>query len=366
MTVLGQRALNRALLHRQWLAPRAAAGATAVDVAEHVAGLQAQAGDPPYYQLFTRIPGFRPGDLSRLLTGRAVVRVVLMRGTIHLVSARDALRLRAVMQPYLDKTLFNSSYGRKVPGVDPAEVAAAARKALADGPLHNDDLGARLAESFPGRDGNALAYLARSLLPLVQVPPRGLWGESGGLVYAHADQWLGAESETDPAPDDAILRYLAAYGPATVQDIQKWSSLSGLKAAVTRLRPQLVTYRNEHGKELYDLPDAPLPDPDTPVEPMLLAPFDNALLSHADRTRIIDKDAEKRVFTHNGMVLGTILLDGFVAGQWRVTRTKGGAQAELTPFAPLGKRDRAALEQRAEELLDFAADEGAVREVRFA
>jgi hypothetical protein len=362
-TVLDARALGRALLHRQWLVERRAA--TPLDAVEHLVALQAQSGDAPYYQLWSRLTGFTTDDLSALLTDRRAVRVVLMRGTIHLVGARDALRLRAVVQPYLDKTLFSTTAGRKLTGVDPAELADAARAALAAGPLPGDELGARLAVRWPEGEPNDLAYLARSLLPLVQVPPRGVWGASGGLVYAHADQYLGAPSATDPAPDETVLRYLAAYGPASVADTQKWLSLTGLKAVFDRLRPRLVTYRDATGRELFDLVGTELPDPDVPVPPMLLGPFDNVLLAHADRTRIIDKADERRVFTANGIVRGTLLLDGRVAGVWQPELKRTSAAVDLRPFAPLSGRDRDRLAAAAEDLLAFAAPGAEKTEVRF-
>ncbi|MEV6110636.1 winged helix DNA-binding domain-containing protein [Streptomyces sp. NPDC051940] len=353
MGVLSTRALNRALLERQWLTGRR--DATPVEAMEHLAGLQAQAGDAPYYQLYSRLEGFTTDTLSEALTSRAAVRVVLMRGTIHMVSARDALRMRAVVQPFLDSVLFNSTYGQKCVGLDPDAVATAARKVLAEGPLPADELGARLAGRWPDREPGALTYLARCLLPLVQVPPRGVWGEGGGLVYALADQWLDGESATDPAPDDLVLRYLAAFGPASVADAQKWSSLSGLAAAFERLRPRLVSYRDEHGRELFDLAGTELPDPDTKIAPFLLGPFDNALLSHADRTRIIDKDHVKRVFTQNGLVRGGVMLDGFVAGLWKPVLKRRSAVVEVEPFRALKARERTAVERLAGEVLDFAA-----------
>ncbi|MFC7219863.1 winged helix DNA-binding domain-containing protein [Streptomyces polyrhachis] len=364
--VLGGRALNRALLERQWLSARRDAGAVGpVAAMEHLAGMQAQAGDAPYYQLHARLDGFTPRALSDALTDRAAARVVLMRGTIHLVSARDVLPMRTVVQPFLDTVLFHSTAGKQVAGVDPAAVTAAAREVLADGPLANEELGERLAGRLPGYEGNALAYLARCLLPLVQVPPRGVWGQGGGLVYALAEQWLDVEAGTgraaDPAtdatPDDLVLRYLAAFGPASVADAQKWSSLTGLRAVFERLRPRLVSYRDEAGRELFDLAGTELPDPGREIEPFLLGPFDNALLSHADRSRIIAKEYERKVFTHNGIVRGAIMLDGFVAGLWKPVLKRREATVEFTAFRTFTRAERAALEQRAAELLEFAAPE---------
>ncbi|MQY13641.1 hypothetical protein SRB5_37910 [Streptomyces sp. RB5] len=364
MDVLSTRALNRATLHRQWLTERHAAGP--VEAAAHLVGLQAQSGDAPYYQLHSRLAGFTTGDLSAALTSREVARLVLMRGTIHLVAARDAVPMRAVVQPFLNTVLFNSTAGQTLVGIDTGAVAAAARDLLADGPLPGDELGARLAERWPQYTAGALVYLARCVLPLVQVPPRGVWGEGGGLVYALAEQWLDVPPGTDGL-DELVLRYLAAFGPATVVDAQKWSSLAvkGLREAFERLRPKLVTYRGEDGRELFDVAGTELPDADLEVPPLLLGPFDNILLSYADRTRIIAKDDVKAVFTKNGIVRGTLVLDGFVAGVWKPALTRRRAVLECTPLRSLTRREKAGLEERGEELLAFAAPGAGHREVVF-
>lgn len=367
MTTLDNRALNRARLHRQWLTePR---DTTALAAMEHLVGMQAQLGDPPYYQLWSRLRDFRTDDLSAALDDRTAVRVALMRGTIHLVTAADALRLRPLVQPYLTATMFNGSVsGKRIVGVDADELAAEGQRLLAEGPLHVDDLGAGLAKRFDGFAATDLAYGLRCLLPLIQTPPRGVWGKGGGLTYASTRQWLGAEPELDPdaALVAAIPRYLAAYGPASIQDFQTWSSRTRTAAAFERLRDQLVVHHDTTGRELFDLPGRALPDPDRPLEPMLLGSFDNILLSHRDREFIISKDAQKRVFTHNGIVKGTILLDGFVAGSWKPALRKKTARIDVEPFTALSKRQRERLEHTALELLDFAAPGVEDRTVDFA
>ncbi|HZE37821.1 MAG TPA: winged helix DNA-binding domain-containing protein [Stackebrandtia sp.] len=360
--LLSPRALNRARLRRQWLTERRPA--TALEAMEHVVGMQAQQGDAPYYQLWSRLRDFVTDDLSRLLTGRLAVRVVLMRGTIHLVSAADCRRLRPVIQPFLDKILFSGSQqGRRLTGVDTAKLVAVGEELLASEPLHVNDLAARLGERIAGFGGDDLAYGLKCAMPLLQVPPRGVWGRGGGLVYASPRQWLG----TPEAPshlDETVRRYLAAFGPAGVADFQAWSSLTRTAEAFDRL--DLRRYRDADGRELFDLPDAPPPDADAPVRPTLLGPFDNILLSHADRGFIVPERHRGGVFTKNGLIPGTVLIDGMVAGAWKTKLAKKKATIHLELFEPAGPSEREAVAAEAEALLEFAAPAATERHVELA
>ena len=362
LPVLGRRALNRALLARQGLLRRWTI--PPVEAVERLVGMQAQAPDPPYVGLWTRLEGFRPDDLARLVEERAVVRIALMRSTIHLVTARDCLALRPLLQPVLDRG-FRGAYGRRLEGMDTAALADAARALVEERPRTYADLGAALGERWPDRDPAALAAAARTLLPLVQVPPRGLWGRGGPAAHTTAEAWLGRPLDTTYPLDQVVLRYLAAFGPASVADAQTWSGLTRLKDAVERLRPGLLAFRDESGRELFDLPDAPRPDPDTPAPVRFMAEWDNVLLSHADRTRVMSEEHRRRIFTPNGIFPGTILVDGFVAGTWKIERSRGAATLRVEPFAPLAPDDEAALAAGGERLLDFAAAEAPAREVRF-
>jgi hypothetical protein len=200
----------------------------------------------------------------------------------------------------------------------------------------------------------------------VQVPPRGLWSTSGQATLTSAEAWLGRDLDARPSPDELVLRYLRAFGPAGVADVQKWCGLTRLGEVVERLRPRLRSFRDEAGRELFDLPRAPRPDPDTPAPPRFLAEYDNVLLSHADRTRIMAAEHRWGVFTVNGRVLGTILVDGFVAGTWAIARDGGRATLRIQPFARLAKADRAALAEEGERLLGFAAAGAEDHDVRFA
>ncbi|MFB7907022.1 winged helix DNA-binding domain-containing protein [Kitasatospora sp. NPDC056076] len=366
MTVLGPRALGRALLARQHLLART--DRTPAEVVHHLVGLQAQAvPQPPYLGLLSRLDDFTPDGLSDLLDRRAAVRIALQRGTIHLVTAQDCLTLRPLLQPVLDQAL-QTTYGRRLAGLDRAALAAEARTLVEREPRTFQQLGTLLAATRPDRDPAALAQAARCLLPLVQVPPRGLWGRNGPAAHTTAEAWLGRPLDPVPSRDEPdrldgldglVLRYLAAFGPASAADLRKWSGLGGLGPVLRRLAPQLLTFRDERDRVLYDLPGAPRPDPDVPAPVRLVAPFDNLLLSHADRSRVLPERYKDRVMTRNGLVLGTLLVDGLVAGTWRYAGPAEGVVVE--PFVRLARADRAAAEAEAERVLAFAGADGGPR-----
>jgi hypothetical protein len=358
--VLDRRTLNRALLDRQMLARRWKR--SAADALERLVGMQAQAPNAPYVGLWTRLHGFAPEELAGLIADRRAVRTSLMRTTIHLVTARDCLRLRPVFQPLLERRLHaGSPFGRHLEGMDIEELVTFGRALLEERPRTVAALGRVLGERWPEQDATSLAHAIRHLVPLVQVPPRGLWGARGEAAWTPVEAWLDRPLRADPSPDQAVLRYLAAFGPASVADIQAWSWLTRLREAVERLRPQLRTFRDEHGRELFDIVDAPLPDPDMPVPPRYLPEYDNALLSHADRSRIIAADHRDRVFTR-----GAVLVDGFVLAAWKVRRERETATLLVEPFATLPRRDRPAVVEEGARLLAFVAADAQARHVRLA
>jgi hypothetical protein len=368
---LSARALNRALLDRQLLLRReplpGAAGSRAdrvIETVEHLVGLQAQAPFPPYYGLWSRLDGFRPEDLSSLILERRVVRIGLMRGTIHLVSADDCLRLRPVLQHVLERGL-RANLGRQLTDIDRAALAAAGRALVEDRPMTFSEIGGALAPRWPQYPPNALAQGVRALVPLVQVPPRAVWGQAGQAAHTSAEAWLGRPLAASASPDQVVLRYLAAFGPATVADAQAWSGLTGLREVVGRLEPRLRTFRDAQGRELFDLPDAPRPGPDTPAPVRLVAEFDNLILSHADRARVISEPDRQRLYTKNGIFPGTVLIDGFVRGMWRVTTTRRTPVLTIELFGEAGGRDRDAVTAEGERLLEFAAPGSPDAKLRF-
>jgi hypothetical protein len=363
--VLGRRALNRALLERQLLLRRWKL--SAAEAIKHLVGMQAQAPNPPYVGLWTRLDGFRPGELAALITDRRAVRIALMRNTVHLVTARDALTLRPLVQPIFDRTLYaNRAHRAGLEGMDIEALVAAGRALLEERPRTARELGMLLQDRWPDRDPASLARAIRHLVPLVQVPPRGVWGKSGQATHTTTEAWLSRPLDPDPSPEEMVLRYLGAFGPATVKDVQTWSGLTRLREVTDRLRPRLVTFRDEQGKELFDLPDAPRPAPDTLSPPRFLPEFDNLTLSHADRTRVIADDYRKVIASKNGMVPATVLVDGFVSGTWKTERTRGEVTLVIEPFEPLAEKDRDALAEEGERLVRFIGEGAEAFEVRFA
>ena len=328
--VLDIRALNRATLDRQLLLRRSPLSAHAG--IEHLLGLQAQNVKPPYYALAARLAGFVPEELSGLMAEREVVRIVTMRSTIHTHTAADCLSLRPLVQAARDRELGNFRKG--LVGVDLDRLAVRARELVEVEPRTMKELREALLVEWPDADPQALAIAARCKLPLVQVTPRGLWGRSGQVALTTAEHWLGRPAEPAPAPDSTVLRYLAAFGPASVKDMQTWAGLTRLREAFERLRPQLVTFYDPNGVELFDLPDAPRPAADTPAPPRFLPEFDNLLLSHADRTRVVPPAYWGRAWQGN-VAHRTFLVDGFLAGVWKLD--DGDGHLVVEPFGKLTK-----------------------------
>ncbi|MET3439321.1 hypothetical protein ABIC94_000066 [Variovorax paradoxus] len=361
--VLSQRALNRATLARQMLLERRKA--TVTQAIEKLAGLQAQAPNPPYIGLWSRLEGFRREQLTEALKKRRVVRMSTMRATLHLMAATDALAWRPLLEPVHQRGLQGSSHARALEGIDRAAVVQAGRALLREGPLTSSELGQALAVGWKDRAPASLAALIRNNVPLVHLPPAGSWNSHASARLQPIEHWLGESDAAAATQDDLLLRYLAAFGPATLADAGAWSGLTGWKAVAECLRPQLRVFTGERGQELFDLPRAPRPDPDTPAPPRLVAEWDNLLLSHADRSRVMSEAHRARVFTVNGIVRGTVLLDGFVAGVWKIERAKNTAAVVLEPFARWSKADRLSVQEEAMRLLAFASDgEGERHDVR--
>jgi hypothetical protein len=357
MTMLDDRALNRALLARQLLLRRHEM--PAVDAIEHLVGLQAQEPLEPYVGLWSRLASFDPWQLAELLQTRRAVRTLLMRRTLHLVTARDCLVLRPLHQSMLVARMW-ATLRRRLPGVDLAELAEAGRPLFEPQPRTLSEVGRALVDRWPGVAARDLGDALSSLLPLVQVPPRGVWGQRGPANNTTIEAWLGSPlADLPEAVDALILRYLAAYGPAASADIRAWSGLSGLRDVLGRLRPRLRTFRDARGRELLDLPDGVLPDPQTPAPPRFLPAFDNAVLAYDDRSRIIDP-------AHRGLsVQGArfVLVDGRVAGTWMVASDGGTATLRITVLSGLARRDADAVVAEGQRLLGFFGDDAARQRV---
>ena len=345
---LSPRVLNRTLLLRQHLLARSDLSGSAM--VEHLVGLQAQENLPPYLSLAARLDSFDPHEVSRGLEDRSLVRLVVMRGTIHLLIADDALTLRQWTQPVSDRERKASQYTKPALHVERSEFLDALSIVLADGPLAMKDLGLALAEHFPDVPPNALAQLARTDAPLAQVPPRGQWGASGGVVYQYVDRWVGRPL-LDPDPSAITRRYLAAYGPASAADFSAWSALTRLGPVLAAM-PDLVTHEDENSKTLYDLPDASLATGDEPAPVRLLGRYDNLWLSHAARDRVTDPAKRANWMGTNGGVGMTLFVDGMLEGLWTVT---DGRPVVTDLFRTLTPAERSDLDGELERVAELLA-----------
>ncbi|MEV5598280.1 winged helix DNA-binding domain-containing protein [Streptomyces sp. NPDC052496] len=359
MTVLTTRALNRATLARQLLLDRA--DLSALDAVAHLCGLQAQEPQEPFIGLWSRLSAFVPAQLSDLLTGRHVVRTHLMRRTVHLVTAADALAWRGRHDAMLRQRVLGT-YRRELEGVDLDALAAAGRAVMADGePRSMPELARAVAGRWPEAGTRPLGeMLVAALIPMVQLPPRGLWRTKAGVRNVPLASWLGRDISaptgdgTDPVGQSLVRRYLAAFGPAASADLRAWCGLAGLPRAVAAVREELVTFRDERGRELLDLPGAPRPDPDTPAPVRFLPAFDNAILGYQDRGRIID-DAHRGLSVAGARV---VLVDGRVAATW--TTTEDGT-VTVAPLRRFTRDERTAVTGEGEAVAAFLSDGGSRR-----
>ncbi len=356
-SVLSRRALNRALLARQMLLERQSCAST--EAIERLVGMQAQEPQAPYLGLWTRLRDFDPHELSALIADRHAVRGTLMRCTVHLVTARDWARLWPLTQPVRERAFRGSPFSKQVVGVDPDELRAAGHALVAERPRTRAELAALLAERWPGVDPPSLVHAALRD-PVVQVPPRGLWRQSGQARLSASEVWLQTSVQAAPDLDAVIGRYLAAYGPATVKDIQAWSGLTRVRERVEAMRTRLRTFADDEGRELFDVPKGLLPDPDTPAPPRFLPPFDNVQLAHGDRTRIIDSADRARAYQDR--LMRTFLLDGFVAGTWQLR----DQTLHVSPLRNLARVDRRALDAEGARVVRFLMPDARAPEVRIA
>jgi hypothetical protein len=363
---LDRRSLNRALLARQLLLERV--DRSPGEVVEHLVGLQAQEPIDPYVALWSRITDFDPMHLSHLLSDRQVVRAQLLRATIHLVTARDILGMRPVLRPVLERMLASGSpFGRSLAaaGIDLPAVAAAGRELLDTAPRTRAELRDAMGPQFPTADPTALAQAVTFLVPVVQVPPRALWRRSGQARWAPVESWLDQPFGPEEAPDGLVRRYLAAFGPAAAADVRAWSGLTNAADILDRLRPSLVGFRDEAGRELLDVPDGPRPDPDTPAPIRFLPVYDNVVLSHADRGRIVGEEHRRAVVSLDAVNFGSILVDGFARAFWRIARQDGSVSLDIALLEELAPAETDAVGAEGERLLAFLEPTSEGQEVQF-
>lgn len=348
---LSNRVLNRTLLARQHLLERSTL--TVPQLCDHLIGLQAQDMLPPFIALWSRTADFDPAAVSAGLDDRSLVRITLMRGTIHLVTPPDALRIAPHIQPELEKIPFRKgfNFGAMV-GMDPGEVRGHGEQVLGNDPMSAADMRAEAATRYPDRDAGAVLQTWLYQLPVLQTPPRGRWKDSSRPVWSRVEPWLGAPLDPTYPLEGLLLRYLRAFGPATTMDMQTWSKLTGIKPAVLRLGDRVRTYTDDRGRTLYDAADAELADPDLPAPVRLLGWYDNVLLSHQDRSRIVPDGAAPTLQAFATQV-SPILLDGYAAGIYKVFTTGDTARLRISPRTEWSAAQRAEVEAEAHALLAF-------------
>ena len=329
--------------------------ATVLKAVERLAGMQAQEPKPPFIGLWSRLEGFRREQLVEALDKRRLVRGTGLRGTLHLVSARDYVAFRPVLEPMLERSV--TSLGDRAEGLAMDEILPLARKLLKQRPQPFKELCATLHAESPHVDDRALRRAVRMELPLILVPAEDRWGFPRIADFDLAETWIGKPLKGKPAPEKLALRYLAAFGPASAADFQTWSGLQGGKALMDGLRPKLASFEDERGRELFDLPDAPRPDEEAEAPPRFLPEFDNLLLAHKDRSRVIADKHRSTVFTKNLRVRATFLVDGLVAGTWEVERKKRVATLKVAPFAKVTKSVARELADEGEALTRFLEED---------
>jgi hypothetical protein len=357
------RALGRATLARQMLLSREKVPALAA--IERLAAIQAQAPRTPFVALWSRVKDFRREHLAGLLKEHAAVRATSMRGTLHVLAAKDYANMRAALQPSLTRGM-QAILRDRMKGLDVDAVTREARRFFDEAPRTFTEVRDCLVKRFPKGDERAMGYAVRLHLPLVQVPTGDPWSFPATADFALAEPWLGAPLPSGGGPQGIVLRYLAALGPATPADVQSWTGLSDAREVVEGLRPKLRALKGERGRELFDLPDAPRPPEDATAPVRLLPEFDNVLLGHADRKRFVADEHRSRIYLPGLRVAATFLVDGRVAGTWTTESAKGKASLELQPFAAIPSAASAALEEEASALLRFVEPRASSFDVRIA
>jgi Winged helix DNA-binding domain len=355
------RELNRATLARQMLLERENLSVPAA--IERLAGLQAQLASAPYVGLWTRLRDFRREDLAGEIENRKVIKVTMMRATLHLCTSEDYIRFRTALKPVLIGAA-DAIVKRRGHDFDLDKVLKAARKFIGEKPRTFAEISDMLTKLAPDHDVGAMRYSVRTHIPLAQVPINTGWSYSNKPEFTLAESWIGRPISTEDNLRELVFRYLRAFGPASITDAQTWLGMK-LKESFEKLRPELQTYRGEGRSEFFDLPETPLPAEDVPAPVRFLPEYDNLLLSHSNRTRVIADEYRSKVYLPGLRVAATILVDGFVRGAWKIEKTKTEATLVIEPFDKLTKKDRAALTEEGERLIRFVEPKAKSFGVRF-
>ncbi|MBO2452983.1 AlkZ family DNA glycosylase [Actinomadura barringtoniae] len=353
---LSLRTLNRTHLVRQLLVERSTL--PALDTIRHLVAVQGQEPNWPYVGLWTRLVDFRREDLAALLDERAVVRGTTLRRTVHLTTAEDFLWLRPSVLPIVMSALKTAYFADEIEGMDLAELEKAGRELITGRELTRREFAKLLGERYPDRLPRRLAEAVEVMIPMVHGTAVGAWGGWSGaknVSVSIAEETLGAPLVAGPEPEKLILRYLTAFGPAGVMDVQAWSGTTRLREVMNGMRDRLRVYKSEEGQELFDVPDGPIADADLPVPVRFLPAFDNAVLGYKDRTRMISEDDRKQIAWEGSAGVPLFLVDGFVRGRWSIKAD----ELRVTPFRPLTPAEQEAVSEEATYLLAFLVPDGA-------
>ena len=323
-----------------------------VKAVEQLLALQAQIPRPPHVALWSRLQKFDRDQLLKALHARTLVRGTMMRGTLHIVSAKDFLAYRTALQPSLTAGMTSIVGKGPIPSID--TLMTAGRSAFGRKARPFEDVRAALQSRFPDADQRLMGYAVRMQLPLVQVPLDGeSWGFAADSDFALAEHWLKTKVGPGAGAASLVLRYLAAFGPATSADIQAWLGIRGVADVLVSIREKLLTFTDGRGREVFDVPKAPRPSADADAPIRFLPEYDSVILAHADRSRIIDDAHRKALVTKNLIVPATFLVDGRVAGTWKIERKRSTATLHLAPFTSIPRAAKAEVESEGEALLRF-------------
>lgn len=353
------RELNRATLSRQMLLARDTR--SVVKAVEQLLGVQAQLPRPPFTGLWTRLEGFARGDLARAVSARTVVRATSMRGTIHLMTAADFLKYRPCLQPSLDQGM-HAILNERATALDLGALLKVARTYFKE-PHTFEEARHHFVSTFPRGDQRAMGYAVRMGLPLVQVPTADAWAYPAKADFVSAETWLGRPVAACASATSLVLRYLAAYGPATIKDAQAWIGLADAQSVVAALGDRVVTLSGPAGKPLYDLPHAPRPDADTPAPVRFLPEWDGVIVTRADE-RVVAKADRPRVFLPGLRVAALVLVDGLAAATWKVMATSKLATLHVESFKPWPAPIRREVAAEGETLVRFVEPEARAFEVK--
>jgi hypothetical protein len=353
------RELNRATLARQMLLERSDIGI--IEAIEFLGGLQAQTSNAPYHALWTRLQGFTHAAMTKFILDKQLVRVATLRATLHLHSARDALAIRPLVQPVLERG-WAGAYKKLFGAANKAKVKAAGIALLRAQPMTNGALAKALAPDFPQSDPHSLAQYLHASEVLVQTPPTRLWNAGHAPLLTRIEDYLPGQKAEKLYRRDLVLRYLAAYGPASVQDMQAWCGLTLLAQDFAALKDRLIVLTDEDGRELFDLPDAPRPDADTPAPVRFMPEYDNAFLGYDNRRRVVSDDNRQLMFTIN-RYYPPVLIDGMIEGGWRLTQAKGVANLAIGTYGPVTRKAKQEIEKEGDRFARFCCEDAKAIEV---